>query len=588
MNFACRGPATPHRDAGLKRLAITVLMAGMAAGAQSPTRRAPMLPLQYGLPVTGEPFSGVRVLEFEPSDATGSVRPVHGEEKIWRDSAGRTRSEIRYNGQLGTVDILDFVTKKHYHWAMGDNIFSTLPMPEPRAGSTPVRTEPPLDADAPKIEGVPTRHSHDVRGDNEDSREVVESWYAPSLHLAMLTIVDRPAFGKTTYRFEHVELREPDAALFKPPQGMNAVDPKAPPPVPTAGTALQTRPSGSGSPPTDPRMEAGQPAAPEPGYKSDPKFQKAIDAAGERGLASDERLARWKKTFKLSDNQCVDCFRRVIALQMSAQQWKDAANTARQMSAVAVRPNDKGYAQASLGSCLMNANNGAPKPDQLQEADATFTAALAISPRSAQVIYSEGRVLSMLGRDADAKAMFQRYLDRVGEADRYRARAEHFVENPHLASLPMAPPFTLTTAEGEQISLDEQVGKVVLLDFWATWCGPCKQTLPEIHSIAKKFAGQPLVVVSISSDSNDVAWKDFISKNDMFWAQYRDADHALSNAYGVSAIPRFFTIDSDGVLQSVKVGSGADVEGDLKKLVKRASQEASRKAASTDKPAGEE
>jgi len=320
-----------------------------------------------------------------------------------------------------------------------------------------------------------------------------------------------------------------------------------------------------------------------PAYESDPKFQKALEAAQEKRLPPDEKLARWKKAFKVSGNQCVHCLHELVAQQLAQQQWKDAAGSARQLKSLAVQPMERAYADASLGSALIQSNNGSPKPDQLREADGAFTAALEYSPRSKSIIYSEGRVLAMLGRDEEAKAMFQRYLDRAGEADRYRARAEHFLENPHLATLPMAPPFTVTTSEGEQISLDEQVGKVVLLDFWATWCGPCKQTLPEIHSIAKKFAGQPLVVVSISQDRDEGAWKDFVAKNDMFWAQYRDANNALGSAYGVTAIPRFFTIDSDGVLQSVKVGSDADIEGDLKKLIKRASQAEQKKAQATDK-----
>jgi thiol-disulfide isomerase/thioredoxin len=125
-------------------------------------------------------------------------------------------------------------------------------------------------------------------------------------------------------------------------------------------------------------------------------------------------------------------------------------------------------------------------------------------------------------------------------------------------------------------------GKVVLIDFWATWCGPCKEALPEIQRIAKDFAGQPLVVISISSDRDDIAWKSFVEKHAMTWPQYRDANGALSNAYGVSSIPRYFTIDTDGALKSVKVGSDADVAGDIKRLVKKAQDAEKKKAKDSD------
>ena len=113
-------------------------------------------------------------------------------------------------------------------------------------------------------------------------------------------------------------------------------------------------------------------------------------------------------------------------------------------------------------------------------------------------------------------------------------------------------------------------GRVVLIDFWATWCGPCNAALPEVKKIAKEFAGDPLVIISVSWDSDDAKWQQFIQKNEMTWLQYRDADHSLSKAFGVEAIPHYFSIDSDGVLTAEMMGSDSDVEGRLKKLVAKA------------------
>ena len=90
--------------------------------------------------------------------------------------------------------------------------------------------------------------------------------------------------------------------------------------------------------------------------------------------------------------------------------------------------------------------------------------------------------------------------------------------------------------------------------------------------LAKEFAGQPLVIISVSWDKDETAWKNFIAKNEMTWVQYRDADHSLTNSFGINAIPHYFTIDSDGVLTSEMLGEGSDVEGKLKKLVARARQ----------------
>ncbi len=300
-------------------------------------------------------------------------------------------------------------------------------------------------------------------------------------------------------------------------------------------------------------------------------------------MPADEWLARWKNANKIAKGQCIECLHHMIVFQSEQSQWKDVVTTANQLDAIAVDPREKFYAESQRGLALLHGNDDQPKPEQSKEAEASLRSALAIAPTNANLIYMEGRALAMTGRDDEAKAMFQKYLDTVKASDVYRTRVEHFLDNPRLAAMRMAPAFTLTTSAGEQISLDDMGGKVVLLDFWATWCGPCKETLPEIQKIASKFAGEPLVVISISSDKDEAAWKTFVVRNQMTWPQYRDADGALSRAYGVSSIPRFFTIDTDGALESVKVGSGADVEGSVRKLVNRAVDAAKKKAKQSDR-----
>jgi thiol-disulfide isomerase/thioredoxin len=147
-------------------------------------------------------------------------------------------------------------------------------------------------------------------------------------------------------------------------------------------------------------------------------------------------------------------------------------------------------------------------------------------------------------------------------------RALRYIDRPELARAKMAPPFSLTTVDGQRISMDDLQGKVVLLDFWATWCGPCREALPHIQNVAKKFRGQQLVILSVSLDTDEQKWKDFIVKNEMTWPQYRDAGFTgpIAKMFGVTAIPHTFTIDSDGVLQEEHIGD-ASIEGKLKKLL---------------------
>jgi len=87
--------------------------------------------------------------------------------------------------------------------------------------------------------------------------------------------------------------------------------------------------------------------------------------------------------------------------------------------------------------------------------------------------------------------------------------------------------------------------------FWAPWCGPCREALPHLKNVAKKFQGEPLVILSVSLDSDELKGKDFITQNEISWPQYRDGgfEGSVAKLFGVKAIPHTFTIDSDGVLQ---------------------------------------
>lgn len=135
----------------------------------------------------------------------------------------------------------------------------------------------------------------------------------------------------------------------------------------------------------------------------------------------------------------------------------------------------------------------------------------------------------------------------------------------------MAPAFALTAEGGQRVSLDDLQGKVVLLDFWATWCGPCREALPHMKRMVQKFSGEPFVVLSISLDTDQDKWKSFIEKNEMTWLQYFDGGWTgpMARLFNVTAIPHTFTIDADGVLREEKTGD-ASIEGRLRKLIAQA------------------
>jgi thiol-disulfide isomerase/thioredoxin len=203
--------------------------------------------------------------------------------------------------------------------------------------------------------------------------------------------------------------------------------------------------------------------------------------------------------------------------------------------------------------------------------------------------YHWGITLAHLHQDDAARAQFAAFLDEDRKNPSLHERAERFQDRIELARAPMAPPFMATTLDGQHLSLDSLAGKVVLIDFWATWCGPCVNALPHMQHIARKFNGQPLVILSISLDNDEAKWKDFVEKNKMIWTQVRDGglNGSVAKKFGVTAIPATFSIDADGVLEDQHVGD-ADIEAKLKKMVAHAAELANRKPAPVinEPPAG--
>jgi thiol-disulfide isomerase/thioredoxin len=255
---------------------------------------------------------------------------------------------------------------------------------------------------------------------------------------------------------------------------------------------------------------------------------------------------------------------------MNSGSFKDAAGTAEAMEPLCATPALRSVNEYRRASALFEAAGEKAKPDKLEAVHGLLQQALTNYPKNGPALFLDGKVMARLGKMDEARADFSQCLSCVGPKDPSRLRAEHFAENPELSLHKMAPAFEVTAMDGSKFNLDAMGGRVVLIDFWATWCGPCNRELPHMKQIAKEFAGQPLVILSVSWDQDEGKWKDFIAKNEMTWLQYRDPDHKLSDQFGINSIPHYFTIDSDGVLTAEMVGEGSNVEGKLKKLLAKA------------------
>jgi peroxiredoxin len=285
----------------------------------------------------------------------------------------------------------------------------------------------------------------------------------------------------------------------------------------------------------------------------------------------DFALEEFKKADKQDGGRCVACQKQMIKYGIELGDWKPAEQAAEEMVTEAQGEKELAFAHQQFAVVLMDEGLRKKKDEFFTRAHEESLKALAAFANFPDAVFVDGRALAQLKQDDAAKARFEQYAKMKPADDPGRQRALRYILRPELARARMAPAFAVATIDGQRISMDELQGKVVLLDFWATWCAPCREALPHIRNVARKFQGEPLVILSVSLDSDEQKWKDFIGKNEMTWPQYRDGGFAgrIAKMFDVTAIPHTFTIDADGVLQEEHIGD-ASIEGKLKKLVARA------------------
>jgi len=303
--------------------------------------------------------------------------------------------------------------------------------------------------------------------------------------------------------------------------------------------------------------------------KAQKTYQEGLTFA--KGRRIDAALDSFKKADKQDGGHCRACQQKIVNYATQLHDWKVAEQASTELLAEASDDTEKAIAHYRFGIVLTDRGLDKHKAEDFTQAHGEMLKALALRPRFPEAVYADGRALGELKQDDAAKAQFQKFLDMAKPDDAHRPRAQRFIDEPELMRAKMAPAFTVTTIDGKNVSLDDLAGKVVLIDFWATWCGPCREALPHVHQLAKKFDGQPFVILSVSLDSDDQAWRNFVAKDEMTWLNTRDGyfKGPVATLYGVNEIPHTFTIDADGVLQEEHVGD-ASLEGKLKKLIARA------------------
>lgn len=137
-----------------------------------------------------------------------------------------------------------------------------------------------------------------------------------------------------------------------------------------------------------------------------------------------------------------------------------------------------------------------------------------------------------------------------------------------------APGFSIASETGQQISLSEHKGKVVYLDFWASWCGPCRASFKWLNEAQERYGSQGLVIIAVNVDQDKEAARQFLKENPVNFKIGFDPEGGVAKSYQVRGMPSSCLIDRDGRLQSAHIGyrlkDKSALEEEVRKLVSEA------------------
>jgi thiol-disulfide isomerase/thioredoxin len=279
-----------------------------------------------------------------------------------------------------------------------------------------------------------------------------------------------------------------------------------------------------------------------------------------------EAIKLYKRATKASGNRCAPCQIALAKAYSSRGELKDSARSAE----AALRMTDdplllsSAWNQLALAQFAL-AGSDAPK---LRLAEASFRQAFHFLA-TPMIQYNLGVTLLRLGRDDEGLAELRAFIESAPQTTQAKA-ARDILENPRRARESMLPSLDLVTLDGRRITNADLVGKVVLFDFWGTWCAPCRASIPSLKALVERSQDQPLVVVSVAYDPKEAALKEFIAEHSMTWPQVWDRNGSFGEEFKIRSWPTYLLADHEGVIVFRYSGWGSQVEESILHYLRRA------------------
>ncbi len=269
----------------------------------------------------------------------------------------------------------------------------------------------------------------------------------------------------------------------------------------------------------------------------------------------DYKAARqhYARANELAHERSVEALRGLAWAHLRLEDAQAAFNDAQ--AALALSGSDAEHAEIhNLMGAILYSEFVADKTriDKLHASETQFRSAIQLNPDLPGAYYNLGMALLKDSQDADGVKMLRKYLELAPDAAN-KEQVSRLIANPRLSRGELAPGFSVRDAGDQIVSTESLHGRIVLLDFWATWCGPCIASLPDIRKLAHEFPADQFVLIGINEDGDADAWMKFLSKEDMPWPQLRDRNWALFHAFGLApehkiVVPAYVVLDRDGLI----------------------------------------
>ncbi len=238
------------------------------------------------------------------------------------------------------------------------------------------------------------------------------------------------------------------------------------------------------------------------------------------------------------------------SLSFAFMMWGNTGNVdAVTKSILKVKPNSKSWSEVMIGSANAYGNSG--KEPELER---FFHSLEDILPEP----IARASLYSYFGRNFTQNAPLdstRRYYEdmlELGYSDWYITEAKSYLYkiDPLEIGKP-APDFSTIDLDGNRISLSNLKGKVVLLEFWATWCGPCLPEIPYLKKVYEEYKAEDFVMIGVSLDYDVEILEKFLQEESMYWPQISQSDGMfglISKAYNIWGIPQSYLIDKKGYI----------------------------------------